>query len=55
MQSEPAARVLAWVEDNDLELDQKRTSNGESFNDPHAEPNPRKWQIEITMRLQDEA
>lgn len=57
------AKVLAWVEDNDLELDRKTTRSGESFacrlevyfTDPRAEPDSRKWQTEITMRLADEA
>ncbi len=60
---EATAKVLAWAEDNNLELDQKTTSNGESFGcrlevyltDPRTEPDPRKWQTEITMRLADEA
>lgn len=59
---EATAKVLAWVEDNDLELDQKTTRDGESFGcrmeiyftDPRVEPDSSKWQTEITMRLADE-
>jgi effector-binding domain-containing protein len=60
---EATGKVLTWVEDNDLELDRRITGSGESFGcrleiyftDPRAEPDSRKWQTEITMRLADEA
>lgn len=56
------AKVLDWVGENGLELDQQTTHNGESFGcrletyftDPRAEPDSRKWQTEISMRLADE-
>lgn len=59
---EATREVLEWIEANNLELDQKTSRNGESFAcrleiylaDPRAEPDSRKWQTEITMRLMDE-
>jgi len=60
---EATATVLKWAEDNDLELDTTQTHNSVNFacrlevyfTDPRTEPDSRKWQTEITMRLADEA
>lgn len=59
---EATAKVLKWAEDRDLEFDTAETHNSVTFacrlevylTDPRTEPDSRKWQTEITMRLADE-
>jgi effector-binding domain-containing protein len=58
---EANAALLKWVADNDLALDATKTPAGDKFGcrleiyrtDPRKEPNPEKWETEVTFRLAD--
>ena len=55
------ARLIDWIGDRGLEMDCHQTADGDAFvgrietllTDPQAEPNRRKWETQVAIKVRD--